>query len=134
MVNFILGGSKITANADCSHEIKDACSLEGRLKHLPAMWGTQVQFLCQNIPWRRKWQPTPVFSPGESQGQRSLEGYSPRGHKELDTTEATACTHACRAFEKCTPATQTVHISACVQSTCKSTSCTCIRATCNNSQ
>ena len=32
------------------------------------------------IPWRRKWQPTPVFLPGESQGQRNLEGYSPWGH------------------------------------------------------
>ena len=39
------------------------------------------------IPWRRKWQPTPVFLPGESHGRRSLVGYSPRGHKELDTTE-----------------------------------------------
>ena len=29
------------------------------------------------ILWRRKWQPTPVFLPGESHGQRSLEGYSP---------------------------------------------------------
>ena len=37
------------------------------------------------IPWRRKWQPTPVFLPGESYGQRSLLGYSPWGHKELDT-------------------------------------------------
>ena len=33
------------------------------------------------IPWRRKWQPTPVFLPGESHGQRSLAGYSPWGHK-----------------------------------------------------
>ena len=39
------------------------------------------------IPWRRSWQPTPVFLPGESQGQRSLEGYSPWGHKESDMTE-----------------------------------------------
>ena len=38
-------------------------------------------------PWRRAWQPTPVFLPGESHGQRSLVGYSPRGHKELDMTE-----------------------------------------------
>ena len=38
-------------------------------------------------PWRRKWQPTPAFSPGESHGQRSLAGYSPWGHKESDTTE-----------------------------------------------
>ena len=35
---------------------------------------------------RRKWQPTPVFLPGESHGRRSLVGYSPRGCKELDTT------------------------------------------------
>ena len=37
--------------------------------------------------WRRKWQPTPVFLPGESHGQRILVGYNPWGHKELDTTE-----------------------------------------------
>ena len=37
--------------------------------------------------WRMKWQPTPVFLPGESQGQRSPVGYSPQGHKELDMTE-----------------------------------------------
>ena len=39
------------------------------------------------MPWRRAWQLTPVFSPGESPGQRSLAGYSPCGHKELDVTE-----------------------------------------------
>ena len=39
------------------------------------------------MPWRRAWQLTPVFSPGESPGQRSLAGYSPWGHKELDVTE-----------------------------------------------
>ena len=39
------------------------------------------------ISWRRKRQPTPVFLPGESQGQRSLEGCSPRGRKESDVTE-----------------------------------------------
>ena len=37
--------------------------------------------------WRIKWQPTPVFLPGESHGQRSLVGYSPRGRKRSDTTE-----------------------------------------------
>ena len=41
------------------------------------------------IPWRRAWQPTPVFLPGESHGQRSLAGYSPWGRKELNTTGAT---------------------------------------------
>ena len=38
-------------------------------------------------PWRRQWQSTPVFLPGESQGQRSLIGCSPWGPEELDTTE-----------------------------------------------
>ena len=41
------------------------------------------------IPWRREWQPTPVLLPGESHGLRSLAGYSPWGHKELDMTEVT---------------------------------------------
>ena len=41
-----------------------------------------------NIPWRRKWLPTPVFLTGEFHGQRSLAGYSPWGHKELDATNA----------------------------------------------
>ena len=39
------------------------------------------------VPWRRKWQSTPVLLLGKSYGQRSLVGYSPRGHKESDTTE-----------------------------------------------
>ena len=39
------------------------------------------------IPWRRKRQPTPVFLPGESRGQGSLEGYRPWGHKESNRTE-----------------------------------------------
>ena len=39
------------------------------------------------IPWRRRWQPTPVFLPGEFHGQRSLTGYSPWGCKESDTNE-----------------------------------------------
>ena len=47
----------------------------------------------RKIPWRTARQPTPVFLPGESHGQKSLMGYSPWGHKESDTTEATE--HAC---------------------------------------
>ena len=39
------------------------------------------------IPWRRKWQPTPVLLPGKFHGQRNLVNYSPRGRKELGTTE-----------------------------------------------
>ena len=41
----------------------------------------------RKISWRRKWQPTPVFSPDKSHGQRSLVDYSPKGCKELDMTE-----------------------------------------------
>ena len=41
------------------------------------------------IPWRRAWQPTPVFLPGESHGHRSLVGYRPWGSTESDMTEAT---------------------------------------------
>ena len=37
----------------------------------------------RKIPWRREWQPTPVFLPGKSHGQKSLEGYSPRGRKRV---------------------------------------------------
>ena len=44
------------------------------------------------IPWRRARQPTPVFLPGESHGQRSLKGYSPWGCKEPDTTERVTVT------------------------------------------
>ena len=51
------------------------------VKNLPAMQETWVRFLGREDPWRRKWQPTPVFLPGESHGQRSLAGYSPWGHK-----------------------------------------------------
>ena len=48
------------------------------------------------IPWRRAWQPTPVFLPGESHRQGNLAVYSPQVHTELDTTEETehARTHA----------------------------------------
>ena len=51
------------------------------------MQETQVQSLGWKISWRRQWQPTPVFLPGKSHGWRSLVGYSPWGHKELETTE-----------------------------------------------
>ena len=110
-------GSKITADGDYSHEIKRRLLLgrkvmtnldsifksrditlltkvrlvkamvfpvvvAQRLKRLPG-FDTWVG----KIPWRRKWQPTPVFLPGESHGGRHLVGYSPWGCKELDMTE-----------------------------------------------
>ena len=47
----------------------------------------------QKIPWRRKWQTTPVFLPEKFYRQRILAGYSPWGCKELDTTEVTEHAH-----------------------------------------
>jgi len=52
-----------------------------------AVQETWVQSLGQENPWRRAWQPTLVFLPGESHGQKSLVGYSPWGRKELDRTK-----------------------------------------------
>ena len=57
------------------------------LKNPPLMQETPVWPQVGKIPWRRKWQPTPVFLPGKSNGQRSLAGYSPKALKESDTTE-----------------------------------------------
>ena len=48
---------------------------------------TQVRFLGQEDPWRRAWQPTPLFLPEESYGLRSLASCSPKGGKQLDMTE-----------------------------------------------
>ena len=50
------------------------------------------------MPWRRAQQPTPASLPGESHGQRSQVGYSPQGHTESDTTEATKHVHANNQF------------------------------------
>ena len=59
--------------------------------HLPMQETERCRFKpwVGKIPWRRAWQPTPVFLPGKAHGQRSLVGYSPWGHKELDTIKVT---------------------------------------------
>ena len=51
-------------------------------------WATSLSFFTF-MHWRRKWQPTPVFLPGESQGQRSLVGFRLWGRTESDTTDGT---------------------------------------------
>ena len=70
------GGSEVKASAS---NVGDPGSIPGK------------------IPWRRKWQSTPVFLPGESHGRRSLVGYSPWGGKESDMTERL---HLTSAWEK----------------------------------
>ena len=57
------------------------------VQNLPAMQGTGLDPWVGKILWKGEWQPTPVFLPGESHGQRSLAGYRPWGHKESDRTE-----------------------------------------------
>ena len=57
---------------------------------LAAMQETQVRFLGWEDPLEKEWQPTPVFLPGRSHGQRSLVGYSPWALKEPDTIEQLA--------------------------------------------
>ena len=71
-----------------SPDLNTFCSLERDapfLKQLP-LPTYKINFQTSQL-WRRAWQPTPAFLPGESHGQRSLVGYSTRGCKESDTTE-----------------------------------------------
>ena len=63
------------------------------VKNLPTMWEVRVRSLVRKFPWRREWQLTPVFLPGEFHEQRSLAVYSPWSCKELDTTEWLIQTH-----------------------------------------
>ena len=49
----------------------------------------RVDSWVKKVPWRREWQPIPVFLPGESHGHRSLRGCNPQGWTESDMTEAT---------------------------------------------
>ena len=77
---------------NCTYEWASASLVAQRAKNLPEMQG--VQFLGWEDPWRRKWQPTPVFLPGESHVWKSLVGYSPRDRKESDTTEQPSM-HTC---------------------------------------
>ena len=61
-----------------------------QVSNRPAIQETQemqVQSLDWKDPLEKEWQPTPVFLPDKSHGQRSLAGYSPWGHKELDMTK-----------------------------------------------
>ena len=102
---------------DCSEEVRKEPGYIGVLQQKPGSlnikrlllmngnqglprWCNGKESACQcrrcmfdpwvgKITWRRKWQPTPVFLPGKSHGQKSLAGYSPWGHKELDATEHT---------------------------------------------
>ena len=87
-------GWKVQHEAQC--EARFCCGQSG-LKGLP-WWLSGKKSTCQyrrhgfnpwvrKITWSRKWQPTPVFLPGESHRERNLVGYTPWGYKELNMTE-----------------------------------------------
>ena len=57
------------------------------VKNSAAMQDTWVRSLVGKIPWKRAWEPTPVFFPGDFHGRRSLVSYSAWDRRESDTTE-----------------------------------------------
>ena len=78
-----------------------AATVKGLTLHMGPPWGFPGRSVMKTLPANegatgslglipgsgsREWLPAPVFLPGKSHGQRSLGGYSPRGHKELDMT------------------------------------------------
>ena len=65
----------VVPNGACQVVVKNPPAYAGDIR----MW---VQSMGWEDPWRRAWQSTPVFLPGESHGQRSLAGYSPQGHSQ----------------------------------------------------
>ena len=84
-LNIDLAYSKWSMSSQVALVVKNPHANAGDIRDLCSMPG-----LCiGKIPWRRAWQPTPVFLPRESRRQRSLAGCSPWGCKELDTTETT---------------------------------------------
>ena len=84
LINFFIGQYKTFRASQVTLVVKTPLVTAGDVRERPRFhpW-------VGKIPWRRTWQPTPAFLPGESHGQRSLAGYSPWGHKESDTTEVT---------------------------------------------
>ena len=68
--------------------------MDQMVNNLPTMQKTWVQSLGQEDLLEKGWQPTPVFLPGESHGQKSMVDYSPWVCKELDTTERLTLSHS----------------------------------------
>ena len=93
---FIILLKFITTHNKCEEDIIRASQVALVVKNVRPMQETQgrrFNLWVGKISWKRAWQPTPVFLPGEFQGWRSLEGYSPQGCTASDTTEVTAHAH-----------------------------------------
>ena len=89
-----ISGSALTGSMTMGKSSKHGLSGASVVRNLPA--SARDTGDASSVPWRRKWQPTPVFLPEKSHGQRSLVGYSAWGHKELDMTDQLS-THACKS-------------------------------------
>ena len=75
----------------CGSGKESACQGKGH-QEVTRCRGHGFHLWVGKIPWRRKWQHTPIFLPGKFHGQRSLVGYSPWGRKQLDTPKHAAHT------------------------------------------
>ena len=78
----------LKGNSDTCHNIDEPWELYAKWNK-PVTKGQTLHASTYVRHWRRKWQPTPVFLPGESQGRGSLVGCCLSGHTELDMTEVT---------------------------------------------
>jgi len=99
MYIFCIAGGFFATELPGKYMLRHGSHLQFLQWHVGLLWWLKWSRICLQckkpgfssctgkIPWRREWQPTPVFLPGESHGQRSLVGWSPWGHTELDTTE-----------------------------------------------
>jgi len=75
----VFGNNTVTKGFPAGSESKQSACKRHRRCRFDPWFGT--------IPWRKIWQPTPGFLPEKPHVQRCLAGWSPKGHKELDTTE-----------------------------------------------
>ena len=97
----VAGASHWTCEPQCSHLWKAVPANHSLMespggwvvKNLPAMQKTKVWSLHWENPCSKKWQPTPVFLPGKSQGQRSLAGHSSWSHRDLETRQYQSLTY-----------------------------------------
>ena len=99
---FQLGWKKVPNSYDSTHYYIQASLVAQTKENLPAVQETWVPFLDLEDLCRKVWQPTPVFSMGESPWTEYLEGYRPWRHKESDMTEQlSALTHYCIYYHFC---------------------------------
>jgi len=73
-----------------------------QIRNLPAIQETQEMWV-EKIPWREKYQPTPIYLPEKFHGQKSPAGYSPMGHKELDLGFMETSNPHRPSLERCQP-------------------------------